>query len=476
MDQGVDRPNAITYVKGTAVVRQLAALIGADAVTGGLADYLTRFAAAGSARLDDLVGCWSKAAGRDLTGWAETWLREADTPVLGARLTHSPDGLIESLTVTQDLPRPHRVGVALYDAEDHPAATMTAAAARGGPAVPGRHRRLRLRRTDLIELTSVEANLPGLAGEPVPAAVFVNAGDRALAQVTIDDRSLAALAEAAFAVGDPLTEAACWNAAWHMVLTAQFPAARYAAPVARRLAGATLPAENLPDRIPAASPLTASAPDPLRRALLAGFAATAATDAHLTAVRALLGGAPAPTGQASADAPLHSLAAADLTLRAALVRALAVTGLAKRDDLGALTAADPAVGEPLRVTCAAARPDPAAKEAAWAAALDERTPQRLARAHAAGIWIAGQEHLLVGYRDRYFTEALPALNAADACGERHAPRLAGMLFPGTVDETALASVRSALDRGSLTDRIRAVLKEQEAELRTALTVKAAASA
>ena len=188
-------------------------------MTRGLADYLTRFADRGSARLDDLIGCWSRASGRDLSGWADGWLRTAGTPRLAAVLTEAADGTIASLTVTQDLPRPHRVGVALYDA--------------------GERGRLRHRRTELVELTGSATELPRLAGEPLPAAVFVNAGDWALAQVTIDDQSLAALAGAAFDVGDPLTEAACWNAAWHMVLAGQVAAADYAALVARRLSNAT---------------------------------------------------------------------------------------------------------------------------------------------------------------------------------------------------------------------------------------------
>jgi aminopeptidase N len=501
IDQAVDRPNAITYVKGTAIVRQLAALIGADAVTRGLSDYLTRFAPVGSARLDDLVGCWSKASGRDLTGWAEAWLREPGTPRLGARLTRSPDGVTAALTVTQDVPRPHRVAVALYDAEDLAGATPPP----GGPPARGARRGLRHRRTSLVELAGGALEVPGLAGEPAPAAVFANAGDRALAQVTIDEQSLAALAEAAFDVGDPLTEAACWNAAWHMVLTAELPAARYAALVARRLTDETRPAGNLTTgslttgHLTTGSPLAASAaeallsravtcadryvpgtartavraavadaalraarrpsaPRPLRRALLAGFAASAETDAHLAAVRALL-----------ADE------ATDLTLRAALVKALAIRDLASPADLAALTAADPVAGQPLRATCAAARPDSAAKEAAWSAALDERTPQFLARAHADGIWIPGQERFMAGYRDRYFTEALPALSDSDARGERRARRLAGLLFPVTFDdEDTLASVRTALDEAYLTGPVRAVLLDQEAELRTAVRVKAAA--
>ena len=39
-----------------------------------MSDYLSRFAF-GSATLDDLVECWSRASGQDLAGWAEQWLR-----------------------------------------------------------------------------------------------------------------------------------------------------------------------------------------------------------------------------------------------------------------------------------------------------------------------------------------------------------------------------------------------------------------
>ncbi|HEY0936771.1 MAG TPA: M1 family aminopeptidase [Trebonia sp.] len=480
MAQAVDRPNAITYDKGTAVVRQLAALIGADAVTAGLSEYLTRFAAAGSACLDDLVGCWSRASGRDLSDWAGAWLRTAGIPRLAATVAADPDGAIAALTVTQDPPRPQRIGVALYDTGDDG--------------------RLSLRQVSLVELTGAETKLPDLASQPLPAAVIVNAGDWALAQVTIDDRSLAALAQVAFDVGDPLTEAAGWNAAWYMMLDGPVSAVQYASLVARRLydlaRGVASPlapsaAEELLNRaltcaeryVPrsaragvrtmiAGAALCAArrpdAPDPLRRALLTGFAVSAEADRQLAVVRALLDGEEAAAA-GDVRRPEETLAAAhlaaDLTLRAALVRALAVRGLDRPGDFDSLTAADPVGGEPLRATCAAARPDPAAKEAAWTAALDVRTPQRLARAHADGIWVVGQESILAGYRDRYFTEALPALNARGARGERRAPRLAGMLFPVTfADRATFTAVRAALDGTGLTDRIRAVLLEHEAEM------------
>jgi aminopeptidase N len=68
--QGRDKPYGILYAKGASVIRALAALIGEDALRRGLGDYLNRFAF-GSATLDDLVACWSRASRQDLVGWAQ---------------------------------------------------------------------------------------------------------------------------------------------------------------------------------------------------------------------------------------------------------------------------------------------------------------------------------------------------------------------------------------------------------------------
>ena len=103
--QGRDKPYGILYVKGASVIRSLAALIGDDALRRGLSDYLSRFAFS-SATLDDLVGCWSRASGQDLAGWAEQWLRAEGTTTI--RL----DG---DDAVVQDVPRRQRIGIGLYD-------------------------------------------------------------------------------------------------------------------------------------------------------------------------------------------------------------------------------------------------------------------------------------------------------------------------------------------------------------------------
>ena len=105
---------ALTYSKGAAVIRQLAALIGDDALRAGLADYMRRFGG-GSAGLDDLIACWSRSAGRDLGGWADEWLRTEGASRLQAAVVAAPDGTVGSLIVRQDEPRTHRLDIGLYD-------------------------------------------------------------------------------------------------------------------------------------------------------------------------------------------------------------------------------------------------------------------------------------------------------------------------------------------------------------------------
>ena len=94
-----------------------------------------------------------------------------------------------------------------------------------------------------------------------------------------------------------------------------------------------------------------------------------------------------------------------------------------------------------RATCLALQPDLAAKEAAWTAALSPGEPARIAQACAAGIWVPGQEELMTGYRDRYFTEALPALSARK---QQPKARLSRLLFPATlVSEAAIEAANAA---------------------------------
>ena len=460
----LSRPVALTYSKGTAVIRQLAALIGDDTLRAGLADYMRRFGG-GTASLDDLIGCWSRSSGRDLDGWAQEWLRTEGASTLRASVEAGADGTLASLAVEQDEPRTHRLGIGLYD--------------RSGPGSV-----LRRRRVISAEVSGARCEIPVPPGEPVPAAVVPNDGDLTYAQISFEPATLEALAEAAMNTGDPMTEAACWNAAWRMMTSGALSGADLAGLVTRRLAGSPpLPVvglEVLLGRAVTAADLytadterggaraalaaaslagagTAAGGSPAQRTLAAGFAASAHTGDQLAQARAWLDGGPRPDGLDL-----------DGDLRGRLLRTLAARGLATDEDLDALAAADPVAGERNRAACLAARPDAAAKEAAWQLALGGGD-RRLTEAAASALWVPGQEALLAGYRDRYFAEALPALDGRDI---RQMRRLARALYPVTLAEPAtLAATELGARRDDLGRGLRLVLQEQEVILRSALAAR-----
>jgi aminopeptidase N len=157
-----------------------------------------------------------------------------------------------------------------------------------------------------------------------------------------------------------------------------------------------------------------------------------------------------------------------------VLRALSGRGLVADGDLAAAAAADPVGGDRHRATCRARRPEPAAKEAAWAAALSAGTPAAMARAHAEGFWVPGQDGILAPYRDRYFTEALPA---AARRGGRDGVRLARLLYPATLaDPAAVAASDAAAADGGLIEPVRRVLLEAAATLRRVIAARELAAA
>jgi aminopeptidase N len=468
------RQVALTYSKGAAVIRQLAALIGDEALRAGLADFMRRFGG-GSTTMDDLIGCWSRSSGRDLAGWAQEWLRTEGASTLRASVQAGPDGTIGSLAVEQDQPRTHRLGIGLYGVSG------------SGPSGAV----LRRRRVISAEISGARCEVPVPAGEPLPDVVVLNDGDLTYAEISFDPASLDVLAAAAMDVGDPVTEAVCWNAAWRMVTTGALAGADFAGLVARRLGsaegGAPLPVAGLevlleravtaadlyaPDteraglRASVAAASLAAVPaegaagaagSPRQRALAAGFAASASSGEQLEVARSWLSGA-TPDG-----------VVLDGDLRGRLLRTLAARGLATEEDLDALAAADPVGGEQNLVSCRALRPDAAAKAAAWELALAEGQDRRTTEAAARGIWVPGQEAVLAGYRERYFAEAVPVLDRREI---RTMRRLARALYPATLAEPAtLAATAAALGRGGLSEGMRQVLQEQEAILHAALAAR-----
>ena len=136
----------------------------------------------------------------------------------------------------------------------------------------------------------------------------------------------------------------------------------------------------------------------------------------------------------------------------------------------ALPGSEPVGGARNRVACRAARPDAAAKAEAWDLAFSE-LDVKMAEAAASGMWVPGQEELLAGYRDRYFSEALAVL---DRRGLREMRRLARALYPVTLAGPAtLAATGAAAERGDLSRGMRLALEEQEAIMRSMLAARSA---
>jgi aminopeptidase N len=414
--QGRDKPYGILYVKGASVIRSLAALIGDDALRRGLSDYLTSFAFS-SATLDDLVGCWSRASGQDLADWAEQWLRTEGTTTVRLDRTGA---------VVQDVPRRQRIGIGLYDLD-------------GG----------RLRRRGLLH-AELDAERTVVAGLDTADAVVLNDQDLSYTRTGFDARSARVLTAVACQVGEPLSEAVCWNGFWLLVTSGELPAAQFTDMACRRLRAGGLPAVGVETLLSRAVEAADAWAPPRQRAglreqiaeatrtaagdarkLAIGFAASAQADGQLAVLGAWLAGKDVPDGLAL-----------DAELRARVLFTLAARGLAREADIDALPRLDPVTGEGNRATCLALRPDLAAKEAAWATALSSGEPARIALASAVGIWVPGQEDLMAGYRDRYFTEALPALATRKLSWSKS--RLGSLLFPATlVSEATIAAANTA---------------------------------
>jgi aminopeptidase N len=451
VSHALDRPPVFTYTKGAFVIRQLAALIGGTVLYAALTDYLTRFAR-GTATLDDMVGCWSRAAGRDLTGWADQWLRSPGAPLLKPSLRVSQDGTIESFAVVQDLPWTHRIGIGLYDLSADGLLTRRA----GSPSV---------------ELSADQTLVPELAGQPMPDAIVLNDRDLSYARVRFDDGSLRVLTSAAMRVDDPLTEVVCWTAAWDMVTGAELPAFSLVDMIVRRIQAGDLSvsaAKTLTGRAIACADTWTPASlraglrseiaeacllaeqavlsRPVKRALATGFAAAAESEGQLAVLRSRL-----------ADD-------LDTDLRAKITFALAARGLATDQDLSALVELDPANGQLNHATALAMRPERAAKEAAWQAVLTASgTGWQLALAHATGIWVPGQEEVMADYRDRYFAEAVPVLTEPGP-RSRERKRLLRLLFPATLVSPATAEAAETA-AAALPAPYAVVLAEQSAILR-----------
>ena len=397
--------DGITYAKGASVLKQLVAYVGADAFTAAARRYFRQHEY-GNTSLADFLAVISGASGRDMGGWAASWLQTSGISAITPELEYD-GGSLASVRLVQEatdpvtgLPaeRPHRLRVGLYDFDSEGALVRCGSVE--------------------LDVAGRVTELPGLAGRREPALLLVNDEDLSYVKVRFDPRSLRTVLASLDRVADPLARALCWSTLWDMTRDGLLNADSYLAAV-ERFARAETDNGVLQMLLDCArTALERYAPaaerDRLRRSVVTLLraqleAAEPGSDHQLTWARCLAAVARAdPAGAEYLAALLDGSSvpeglALDADLRWRLWQALAATGHADASRLEAELKRDLTASGRAGFTAAmCARPDPAVKAKAWEDAVaGSRLTNELLDATIDGFTAAGHE-LLAPYIDEYF--------------------------------------------------------------------------
>ena len=401
--------DGITYAQGASALRQLVAWVGEKEFLEGLTAYFTRHAW-GNTQLSDLLAELELSSGRDLSGWSAAWLETSGVNLLRPELEIDADGTLRSVAVLQEPPssppgipavlRPHRIAIGLY--------TQTA------------HGLERTRRLE-IDVVGARTEVAELVGHPMPDLLLLNDDDLTFTKIRLDERSLRTAIDSLETLSDPLPRALVWAAAWDMLRDAEMPMRDFLSLVEAGLGSETDISvittlcsqtkaaieqfsgvgrrEGYRDRWAALTLRLTEAAAPSSDNQLAfarAYAAACRTPEQAAVVRRWLSG-DAPDGLA-----------VDTDLRWTLLQRLLALGLADPVEIDAeLASDDTATGRRQAATARAAVPTMAAKEAAFAAAVEgDELPNALLVATLVGFVQSDQRELHRAFLPRYF-DALP---------------------------------------------------------------------
>jgi aminopeptidase N len=394
--------DGITYAKGAAVLKLLAAWVGRDAFLAGIQKYFRAFAWQNT-RLADLLGALEETSGRDLRSWSAEWLETAGVNTLRPVFETDDEGRFTTVAVEQTAPeqwptlRSHRIALGLYDSGDD---GLT-----------------RVRRVEL-DVTGARTEVPALVGVAQPDLLLVNDDDLTYAKIRLDPRSLATVTGSIGEVRDTLARSLCWSAAWDMTRDAEMSTTDYLSLVLAgigsetdssvtrsvlRQAETAVILYSAPERRDAArlrladglaKLLAAAVPgSDSQLQLLRAYASAAVGDEHLVAVREILDGVRTIEGLQ-----------VDTDLRWHLLHRLVAGGAADDAEIDRrLDDDDTATGRRQAAAARAARPTAEAKREAWATVMDDdELPNAIQTAVIGGFGQAGQTELLRPYVGAYF--------------------------------------------------------------------------
>jgi aminopeptidase N len=198
--------DGISYAKGAAVLKQLAAYLGRDSFFAGIRAYFAEHAW-GNATLADLLGSLEASSGHSLAEWSKAWLETAGPNTLRPAIAVDGEGRFTDFAVLQEAPvahpvlRPHHIAIGLYNTGDDG----------------------RLVRTHRVEadIAGPRTAVPGLAGLARPDLILLNDDDLTYAIIRFDDRSLRTLTESIGRFADGLARTLCWSAVTDMASQAE---------------------------------------------------------------------------------------------------------------------------------------------------------------------------------------------------------------------------------------------------------------
>ncbi len=410
--------DGITYAKGGSVLKQLVAYVGRDAFREGLRRYF-RTHAWGNTTMRDLFVELEAASGRDLSDWARRWLQTSGPSTLGLEITTDSEGIITGAAMLQTVSgpdptlRPHRVGIGRYDLLD------------------GRLTRVGF---DEVDVDGPRTEVPALIGHPRPALVLPNDGDLTYAKLDLDPLSLQTALAHIDAFEDSLARSLVLGALWERLRDGKLAPAEFAGVLLR-----VIPVEEhtvvlrtilrTTKQIP--SMLLATVrwflPEALRpqvadqavtvirecleksvpgsdkqQQLVVAYAALARHSDDLTRVRGILEGTVVVPGLS-----------VDQDLRWTLLTQVASAGGVAEADIDAEARRDPSVaGREQALKARAALPTPAAKEAAWALAIESDTQTNAAvEAIGGGFRRCNDPALLRPFVERYHEMLLPVFSS-----------------------------------------------------------------
>ena len=203
--------DGISYAKGAAVLKQLAAYVGEEAFYAAAHDWFDSRAFANGA-LDDFLDTLGRASGRDMRPWAQAWLRTCGPSILTTEI-ETEDGAITRLAVKQactdpltgePVIRPHSLVVGLYSFDSSGALTRT-------DRLPAR-------------LAEEITEIPGAVGLDAPDLVLVNDEDLTYTVVRPEAASLRVMLDSLSTLADPMARALAWSSLHNLLRDARLSA------------------------------------------------------------------------------------------------------------------------------------------------------------------------------------------------------------------------------------------------------------